>query len=123
MRLYDEEEGDLNFTALLRNYVIASGMQNTEIYRRAGLSRATFSSLFCREHIPKKRTILALAIGLGLDLRETELLLMKAGYSFSDTIKGDLIVARFIRQGIYDIDRINEALYDEGEQILGSKSY
>ncbi len=123
MRLYDEEEGDLNFTELLRDYVIASMMENPEIYKRAGLSRAVFSSLFTRGHIPKKRTILALAIGLKLDLHETERLLMKAGYSFSDTIKGDLIVARFITQGIYDINRINEALYEQGEPLLGSRSY
>ena len=113
----------LSFTDSLRMYAIKSGMDNTEIYKRANLSKSVFSSIFTNGHIPKKGTVVALAIALRLDLRETERLLMKAGYTFSNSIKADLIAVYFINHKLYDIDKLNSALYDAGEPILGSKSY
>lgn len=113
----------MSFIDCLRLYINASGMDNVEIYKKANLSKAVFSSLFTKGHIPKKGTIIALAIALKLDLKETERLLMKAGYTFSNSIKGDLIAVYFINHGIYDIDRLNGALYEYGQPILGSKSY
>lgn len=113
----------MNFTDLLRYYINNSGMEHAEIYKRANLSKSVFSSLLTKKHIPKKGTIVALAIALGLDLCETERLLMKAGYTFSNTITGDLIAVYFINHEIYDIDKLNGALYEYGEPILGSKAY
>jgi len=113
----------LSFTECLRMHIIRSGMENSEIYKKANLSKSVFSSILSKGHIPKKGTIVALSIALKLDLRETERLLMKAGYTFSNSIKGDLIAVYFINHRIYDIDLLNRALYENGEPILGSKSY
>lgn len=113
----------MSFTECLRVHIIRSGMENSEIYRKANLSKSVFSSILSKGHIPKKGTIVALSIALKLDLRETERLLMKAGYTFSNSIKGDLIAVYFINHRIYDIDLLNRALYENGEPILGSKSY
>ncbi|MBQ7607952.1 MAG: hypothetical protein IJU76_08300 [Desulfovibrionaceae bacterium] len=43
-----------------------------------------------------------------------------AGYSFSDGILSDIIVRFFIEHGVYDIDKINEALCKYDQKILGS---
>ena len=111
------------FTDYLLDYINKSGLDNVEIYKRANLSKSVFSALLSKGHIPKKGTIVALAVALRLNLKETERLLMKAGYTFSNTIKGDLIAVYFISHGIYDIDKLNSALFENGEPILGSKSY
>ena len=111
------------FTDYLMLYINMSGMDNAEIYKRANLSKSVFSSILSKRHIPKKGTVVALAVALRLNLKETERLLMKAGYTFSNGIKGDLIAVYFINHGIFDIDKLNSALYEHGEPILGSKSY
>ena len=111
------------FTDYLLDYINKSGLDNVEIYKRANLSKSVFSALLSKGHIPKKGTVVALAVALRLSLKETERLLMKAGYTFSNTIKGDLIAVYFISHGIYDIDKLNSALFENGEPILGSKSY
>lgn len=113
----------LTFTDYLLDYINKSGLDNVEIYKRANLSKSVFSALLSKGHIPKKGTIVALAVALRLNLKETERLLMKAGYTFSNGIKGDLIAVYFINHGIFDIDKLNCALYEHGEPTLGSKSY
>ena len=119
----NSEYDPVSFRDYLLDLINKSGLNNVEIYKRANLSKSLFSSLLSKGHIPKKGTIVALAIALELNLKETESLLMKAGYTFSNLIKGDLIAVYFISHGIYDIDKLNSALYDHGEPVLGSKSY
>ena len=112
------------FVDILMDFLNRSGMENVEVYKKANLSRSVFSKIISdRTHIPKKGTIIALAVALELNLKETETLLMKAGYTFSNTLVSDLITVYFITHKIYDIDALNRALYDLDQPILGSKSY
>lgn len=112
----------IGFKELLLQYIIRSGMDNVEIYKRANISKSVFSSIMTKGHNPKKGTVIALAVALKLTLRETERLMMKAGYTFSNSIKGDLIAVYFINHKIYDIDKLNIALNENGQPILGSRS-
>ena len=112
------------FHEVFMEYLNRSGMQNSEVYKKGNVSKAVFSKILSdRTHIPKKGTILALAVALKLNLKETETLLMKAGYTFSNTLIGDLVTVYFITHENYDIDALNRALYDLDQPILGSKSY
>lgn len=117
-----EKQEPPTFVDYLMSYIIASGMSNVEVYKRANLSKSVFSATISnRKRIPKKSTVIALAIALRLDLKETERLMMKAGYTFSNAIVSDLVVVHFINKGNFDIDEINEVLYDLRQPLLGSK--
>lgn len=110
------------FVDYLIDYINKSGMSNVEIYKRANLSKSVFSATISnRDRIPKKSTVIALAVALKLNLKETERLLMKAGYTFSNGIVGDLVVVYFINKNNYDIDEINLVLYELKQPLLGSK--
>lgn len=72
---------------------------------------------FFNGKIPNKPSLLAIAIGLKLNLEETELLLKKAGYILSESIYFDIVVKRYIKEtengknGSGKIEEINEILY------------
>ncbi len=111
------------FRDTLLMYINRKGMTNVEIYKRANLSKSVFSSIMSNENrIPKKNTVIALAIALELDLECTERLLMKAGYTFSNSIITDLVVVYCINHKVFDIDKINVELEKLGEPLLGSKT-
>jgi len=111
-----------SFSALLVKYINRTGMSNAEVYKRANLSKSVFSSIMSdSNHLPKKNNIIALAIALRLDLKEAETLLMKAGYTFSNSIDTDLVAVYCINHRIYDIDKINRILYEMNAPLLGSK--
>ena len=69
--------------------------------------------------MPSKRTALALAISLELNLKETEDLLGRAGYALSHSQKFDVIVEYFILNRIYDLYLINETLFQYDQPLLG----
>ena len=69
---------------------------------------------------PTKKTALALAIALQLDLDETKDLLARAELALSPSNKGDLIVSYFIERKKYDIWEINSMLFKFGQPTLGA---
>jgi|GEM_PF-1563725 hypothetical protein len=97
------------------------GYTDAEVYKRAGLDRKLFSKIRCNEsYQPKKPTAVALALALQLSLDETKDMLARAGYALSPSSRFDLIVEYFIENDVYDVDTINIALYEYGQQLLGA---
>lgn len=108
------------FHEMLFRKISESGMTDAEVYRRANIDRRFFSKIRNNPaYHPRKRTVLALAVALRLDLDETVELLTKAEYALSPGSKGDLIVKYFIEQGVYDVQVINYALYEFEQPLLG----
>ena len=62
--------------------------------------------------------MIQLAIGLELDLPQTQKLLEKAGYALTRSSRSDLAVQYFIERKIYSVTFINEALADCGLPLL-----
>lgn len=122
-RMIEEQlkQMDVAFSAALLKLIDEKGMSDAECYKRANVDRRLFSKIRSSEgYHASKATVLAFAIALELDLEQTEALLEKAGYTLSGSRKLDVIVQFFITEGFYNIDVINEILYEHDLPLLGS---
>ena len=111
---------EAGFTETLLKRIDASGKKDSEIYKKANLSKQHFSKIRNNPHYqPSKTTALALAIALELDLEETKDLIGRAGFALTGSSKFDLIVSYFIERRNYNIIEINMALYEFDQNLLG----
>ena len=69
---------------------------------------------------PSRRTVIALAIALELNMDEAVDLLRRAGMALSPGNKFDLIISYCIQNGIYDIYKVNALLFDYDLPLLGA---
>lgn len=112
---------DEPFSTTLLRWIDAKGMTDVEVYKRANLDRRLFSKIRSnRSYTPTKRTILALAIALQLNLEECHQLLEVAGFTLSRSVLFDVIVEYFITHEVFDIYEINEVLFAYDQPLLGA---
>ena len=110
---------DAPFSEQLLMLIDAKGLKDSDVYKKAGLTRQNFSKIRGgATAVPQKRTVLALALALELDLETTKELLAHAGYALSHSSKFDLIIEYFIKEEIYDLFEINSALYAFDQPLL-----
>lgn len=108
------------FQQRLFKLIDASGMDDVTVYKKANIDRKVFSRIRCKaDYKPKKKTAVAFAVALELDLPTTLDLLSRAEIAFSPSSRFDLIVTYFITNKIYDIYEINATLFKYGQPILG----
>lgn len=110
---------ELSFSEKLMKLIEKKGRKPSEIYTKAGVTKAHFSKIRTDSgYHPTKETALAFAVALHLDLDETSDLLRRAGYTISHSSESDLIVEFFIDQRMYNIDEINNQLDMRGYKPL-----
>ena len=108
------------FQQRLFKLIDESGMDDVTVYKKANIDRKVFSRIRCKQdYKPKKKTAVAFAIALELDMPTMLDLLSRAEIAFSPSNKFDLIITYFITNKVYDIFEINAALFKYGQPILG----
>ena len=109
-----------SFQQRLFELIDESGMDDVTVYKKANVDRKVFSRIRCKpDYKPKKKTAVAFAIALELDMPTMTDLLSRAGIAFSPSDTFDLIVSYFITHRNYDVFEINAALFKYGQPILG----
>lgn len=115
------ENSDKSFGVMLRQLIDAKGEKDENVCKRANIDRKLFSRIQRDDgYIPGKRTVLALAVGLGLSLQETDKLLQRAGCTLSHSQKFDVVLEYFISNGKYDAFQINQVLFHYDQPLLGA---
>ena len=115
------KQTDAGFTETLLKLIDKTGKKDSEIYKKALLSKQHFSKIRNNPNYkPTKATAISLALALELNLEETKDLIGRAGYALTNSSKFDLIIRYFIEQGNYNVVEINIALYEFDQTLLGA---
>ena len=115
------KQADAGFTETLLKLIDKAGKKDSEVYKKANISKQHFSKIRNNPHYkPTKPTAIALALALELDLEQTRDLIGRAGYALTNSSKFDLIIRYFIEQGNYNVVEINIALYEFDQALLGT---
>lgn len=116
------EELEPTFSEVLFQLIKEKGISETDCYKNANLDRKLFSKIRSNtDYQPRKNTVFALCIGLGLDLPEAKKLLDAAGFSLSRSIKMDVVMAFLFKKKTSDIFIVNEVLESFDCATLGQK--
>lgn len=107
------------FQQMLFRHIDRKGMKDPEVYKKANIDRKLFSKIRSNaDYVPSKKTVLALAVALELNMDETIDLLQRAGLALSPSNRFDLIVGYCISHKIYNIFEINTYLFEYDEPLL-----
>ena len=117
------KQTDEGFSAALLRMIDERGMTDAQCYKKANVDRRLFSKIRSDpDYRPSKPTALAFAVALELTLPETREFLGKAGFALTRSSKMDLVLEYCIKEGVYDVIRINEVLFDLDLPLLGNSS-
>lgn len=103
-----------SFGKHLRQLINKKGLKNSEVYAAANISKQYFSKLMKGQVNPSKEKVLALAVGLRLNLDETVDFLRIAGYALSPISQTDKVVEYFIEHEYYNVMQLDIVLFDYG---------
>lgn len=108
---YVEKTRQPSFRQVLFGYIDTKGASDADIYKKAGIDRRHFSKIRSKsDYRPGRNTVIALAMALELNKKETDKLLGSAGYSLSESEVFDLVIQFCLEKKIYNIDDVNQAL-------------
>lgn len=117
---YIEKSKEKNtFQTKLFNYIDERKLKDQEVYNKVGIDRRLFSKIRSnKDYHPSKETVILLGISLKLTEDEIEDLLESASYSLPKNNTFDLIIRFCFKEKIYNINQINDFLFDHNCRLL-----
>ena len=107
------------FSEYLMYLIGQNGLTNTEVYKRAMLSKKVFSKIKNDPmYHPNRNTALRLCVGAKLNMEQTKELLARAGYALSPCDKTDIVFSYFIENKKYDMIELDIQLEKYGEHCI-----
>jgi O-acetyl-ADP-ribose deacetylase (regulator of RNase III)/transcriptional regulator with XRE-family HTH domain len=103
-----------SFAKHLKMLINRKGLKNSEVYAAANINKQYFSKLLKGQVNPSKEKVLALAVGLRLNLDEAVDFMRIAGYAMSPISQTDAVVRYFIEHEDYSVIKIDMVLFDYG---------
>lgn len=123
MKSYVKNHRKPSFQQLLFQLIDEKGASDTDIYKKAWIDRRHFSKIRSNPNYRiGKNTAIALALALELTLASAEELLEAAGFSLSDSDTSDLIIKFCLKNKIYNLHDVNEALVYLNEKPITNHS-
>ena len=112
-------EKSISFYECLSKHLNNKGMSEPDLYNAVGISRQTFYKIKYEEgYIPRRRTVFYFILILQLNSLQANELLSLAGYQFNPMSNVEQYIKYCIENGLYNIDEINDYLYDNFNDIL-----
>ena len=109
-----------DITDYLQRYIEAHSLEVSDVIKLSGLDRFYANQILngTRKN-PGRNKLIPLCLAMHMDLAETNraLKISKAGTLYSKD-RRDAIIILCINQGIFDVMKVNEALYEHGEEPL-----
>lgn len=113
-------DDDYTFSKSVKQIMIDKNITTKDIYKNTLINRKLFSALNVNDdYIPSRETAIMYCFGLKLNYVESNKLMKMAGYTFNEYSNFDRIIKYFIDNGIYNIDKLNDALYYYTKKCLG----
>ena len=88
--------------------------KDTEIYKRANITKQNWSSFMSGKSEPSIETLLKVVFAMELTNHECKYLLKKMGFTLSSSSKFSLIIRYCIENKIYDLYDVNKLLEENG---------
>jgi len=108
-----------NLATLLAQLLEAKGLKKSQVIRNAELSEVYGYQIFSGVRVPERKKLLCLAVGMQLNIGETQQLLKCAGYSqLYVKLPFDSIVLYGLCKAL-SVVQINELLYEYDLETLG----
>ena len=108
-----------NLAGLLAQLLESKGLKKSQVIKNAEIAEVYGYQIFSGVRVPERKKLLCLAIGMSLDIEETQKLLKCAGYpQLYVKLPFDSIVLYGLCKDL-SVVQINELLYEYGLETLG----
>ena len=115
----NDNKNEETFQTKLFNYIDSKNLKDSDVYNKVYIDRKLFSKIRSNKNYhPSKNTVILLGLSLELTENEIEDLLSSASYSLPKNTIYDLIIRFCFKEKIYDINKVNEFLYEHDCKTL-----
>ena len=104
---------------MLFKFIDERNLKDSDVYNKVHIDRRLFSKIRSdQEYHPSKETVILLSLSLELNENELISFLDSASYSLPKNNIFDLIIRFCFKEKIYDVNKVNELLFEYGCKTL-----